>query len=356
MKKVCAILLIALLTLSAFGCGQEAKDPAVESPAVETPAAEATVAPEATEPAQATEPEWELNKKIYSIGGGTSGSVFVTYTTALGDLLSKNVEGMNITVEPGSSSGNQIALNNKEIDFGIISSLQVYAGTQGTDWAEGNVYKDLYSFIPAYSYEALFITKADSGIASLSDLNGKVLAVGAAGSGSDTTGRQLVEYFGIQPKELVNGSWTDLGGQLQDGLIDAIFYLAGHPASFVTELEINTKLNIFSLTEEEMNSFVGEYPYYAVGTIAAGTYNAVAADLNVLQGWNFIGISADIDDALAYHLAKVVWENISVIHNASASFAQTSLENVQRMNLQVHPGVARYYEEQGVTLPVTVFN
>lgn len=295
-------------------------------------------------------------KPIYSIGSGTSGSVFVTYCMAVANLFNNHIEGMNVSVEPGSSSGNQIALDNKQIDFGIVSTLQVYAGTKGTDWAEGKVYDNLYGWFPAYSYEGIFASLSNSGIKNIHDLEGKVVAVGAAGSGSDTTGRQLFEHFGVKPQKLVNGSWTDLGSQLQDGLIDCIFYLAGHPAGFVNELLVNIDLNIFSLTEDEMSSFVEKYPYYNVGLLPAKMYKGLSSDLNVLQGWNFIAINSALEDDFVYYLTKVFWDNISDIYSVSASFAQTAPENVEKMNLRVHPGAARYYEENNIALPATVFN
>ena len=295
-------------------------------------------------------------KPIYSIGSGTSGSVFVTYCMAVANLFDKHVDGMNVAVEPGSSSGNQIALDKDEIDFGIVSTLQVYAGTMGTDWADGKEYKNLYAWFPAYSYEGIFISLKRSGIKNLDDLDGKVVAVGAAGSGSDTTGRQIIDFFNIKPQKLVNGSWTDLGSQLQDGLIDAIFYLAGHPASFVSELLVSVDLNVFSLTKDEMGRFLQEFPYYNVGTLSKNMYSCMAGDLEVLQGWNYIAISSSLDDDFVYYLTKIFWENVSDIHTVSASFSQTAFENIEKMNLKVHPGAVRYYNEHNISLPSIVFN
>ena len=308
MKKTIAIVLTLVLLVAAFGCSKPAATTNTTPPASSTETKTETP----TEEPKAEAPSYTF-KNIYSIGSGTSGSAFVPYCTALGDIFTKYVDGMNVTVEPGSSSGNQISLHNKDVDFGIISSLQVYEGAQGiASWANGVKYNDLYSFIPAYSYEACFFTLKNSGYNDIRDFEGKILAVGAAGSGSDNTGRQLVDYFGVNVKELVNGSWTDLSGQLQDGLIDGIFYLAGHPVSFATELEITTDLNIFSLNDEDMKKFVGDNPYYVVGTIPAGTYKALTEDLTVLQGWNFIGVSTELPDDLVYDLTKTVWEHVDV--------------------------------------------
>lgn len=348
MKKTIAIVLTLIMLIAAFGCSKPA------STATETKTETKTEV--TTEAKTESAPSYTF-KKIYSIGSGTSGSAFVPYCTALGDIFTKYVDGMNVSVEPGSSSGNQISLHNKEVDFGIISSLQVYEGAQGiASWANGVKYNDLYSFIPAYSYEACFFTLKSAGYTDIRDFEGKILAVGAAGSGSDNTGRQLVDYFGINVKELVNGSWTDLAGQLQDGLIDGIFYLAGHPVSFATELEITTELNVFSLNDEDMAKFVGDNPYYVIGTVPAGTYKALTEDLKVLQGWNFIGISTELPDDLVYDLTKTVWEHVDVIHAAGKSYSMTALENVCKMNMIVHPGAARYYSEIGVELPSVTWN
>ncbi|MDI6707062.1 MAG: TAXI family TRAP transporter solute-binding subunit, partial [Bacillota bacterium] len=169
--------------------------------------------------------EVEIPKRVLAVGSASSGSLYVTYTAAWADMLMKNIEGLNVTVEPGGSSQNMQTVHSGDTDFGITATLQTYPGYYGIGWANGAKYQNVCSLFPSYSYEGVFFTKASNrDINSIKDLDGKIISFGYAGGGSDFTGRELMEFFGIKPKEIVNASWTDVGGMLGDGLVDAIFY------------------------------------------------------------------------------------------------------------------------------------
>lgn len=320
-------------------------------------------APKPSEPAAAApanngeqkqeEKKVEIPKGVLSVGSASSGSLYVTYTAAWADMLMKNIQGLNITVEPGGSSQNMQTVNSGDTDFGITATLQTYPGYYGIGWAKGTKYQNVNSLFPAYSYEGVWFTTAEhTDINSIKDLNGKIVSFGYAGGGSDFTGREILETFGIKPKEIVNASWSDVGGMLADGLVDAVFYLAGHPASFVQELELQHELKFFGLSDDEFKQFQDLRPYYNVGTLKSGTYKAMTADYKALQGWNFIVVSPELSEDFVYLLTKTTWENVSAIHSAHSSFSQTDLSNVKYMNLPLHPGAKKYYEEKGVELPV----
>lgn len=294
----------------------------------------------------------EIPRGVMAIGSASSGSLYVTYTAAWADMIMKNIEGLNITVEPGGSSQNMQNIHTGDVEFGITATLQAYPGYYGQGWANGTKYQNVNSFFPAYSYEGTFFTlESKSNINSIQDLNGKIIALGYAGGGSDFTGRELLEFFNVKPKEIVNASWDDVGGMLKDGLVDAIYYLAGHPAGFVQELEIQHDLKFFTLTDDEFKKFQEEKPFYNVGTVKSGTYKAMTEDYKALQGWNYILVSPDLPEDFVYLLTKTTWENVSAIHNAHKSFVQTDLSNVKYMNVPLHPGAKKYYEENNVELP-----
>lgn len=345
-KKV--LFLVAILVFAMFsstGC-----QPAAPAPA---PAPEPAPAPaEEPEPAEVAE-EVEIPKNVFAIGSASAGSLYVTYTAAWADMIMNKMPGMNVVVEPGGSSQNMQTIHTGDTDFGITASLQTYPGYHGIGWADGTPYTNVNSFIPAYSYEGTWFTTAKHGdINSIQDLSGKTVGFGYAGGGSDFTGRELLEFFGIQPKEIVNASWTDIGGMMSDGLVDAVFYLAGHPASFIQELEIQQDLKFFALADDEFTKFQTEKPFYNVGVLKPGTYKAMTSEYKALQGWNFLVISPELPEDFVYALTKATWENVADIRAAHVSFSQTDLANVKFMNLPLHPGAEKYYKEMGVELPV----
>lgn len=341
-KKSKFFVLGILIFTMAFGtgCAQKSPDPVpTEAPKVEAPKVE--------------EVKVEIPKKVFAIGSASSGSLYVTYTAAWADMIMNKMDGMNVVVEPGGSSQNMQTINSGATDFGITASLQSYPGYYGIGWADGTQYQNINSFIPAYSYEGVWFTTAEnSDINSIQDLDGKIISFGYAGGGSDFTGREIVEFFGIKPKEIVNASWTDVGGMISDGLVDAVFYLAGHPAAFIQELEVQHDLKFFGLSDEQFSQFKLEKPFYNIGTLKAGTYKGMTNEYKALQGWNFLAISPDLPEDFVYMLTKITWENIADIQAAHVSFTQTDLANVKFMNLPLHPGAEKYYKEMGVELPI----
>ncbi|MGE5633414.1 MAG: TAXI family TRAP transporter solute-binding subunit [Caulobacteraceae bacterium] len=313
----------------------------------------AETAPAAAAPAATSEAKVEIPKKVFAVGSASAGSLFVTYTAAWSNMLMQKIPGLNMTVEPGGSSQNMQTIDSGDTDFGITSTFQTYPGYYGLTWAKGTKYQKVNSLFPSYSYEGVWFTTAEhKDINSIKDLDGKIISFGYAGGGSDFTGRELVDYFGIKPKEIVNANWDDVGGMLADGLVDAVFYLAGHPASFIQELELQHPLKFFGFSDEELKKFQDDNPYYNVGILKSGTYKAMTTDYKALQGWNFIACSPDLPEDFVYELVKTTWENVDAIHNAHASFIETDLKNVKYMNLPLHPGAKKYYEEKGVELPV----
>ena len=293
----------------------------------------------------------KIPKKIFSIGSGPSGSLYINYTTAWADLMMQKMKDLNITVEPGGSTQSPMAITAGDMDFGIASSLQVYPGYYGIGWAKGVAYNKVVNLFPAYSVEGVFFTKAGSPIKTIADLNGKLISLGYAGGGSDTVGRELLDFFGIKPKKYVPGSWSDVGGMLKDGLIDAVFYLAGNPASFIQELEVNTKLEFIPIGEDNLKKFVAANPAYAIGVLPAKTYTYQTKPYASVQGWNFIMCSPSLPADFVYELVKLTWENIGVIHAAHSSFIQTDLKNVKYSCIPLHPGAEKYYKEIGVPIP-----
>src|SRR5665647_368044 len=127
MKRKNSILIIMLLIISMLtvACSQPTPAPATTTAT--------TQQVETTAPAQ-TEKAVEIPKKVMAVGSASSGSLYVTFTAAWADMLMKNIDGLNITVEPGGSSQNIQTINSGDTDFGITATLQSYPAYYGLGW------------------------------------------------------------------------------------------------------------------------------------------------------------------------------------------------------------------------------
>jgi TRAP-type uncharacterized transport system substrate-binding protein len=83
----------------------------------------------------------------------------------------------------------------------------------------------------------------------------------------------MMEELGVN-FERRNGGWSDLGGQLQDGLLDVIAFAAGVPVPAVSQLEVQTDVNIIEFTEEEQATILDAFPVSEFA-ITADTYETL---------------------------------------------------------------------------------
>lgn len=289
-------------------------------------------------------------KPVMSASSQVGGSLYVTYVAAWIPIVQDAFEGLSISQEPGGSSQNIMLVSGGQTDFGITASSQAYIGYHGLGWAKGTKYQDFVALHPSFPTYMTVVTLADSGIENLADLAGKELAVGVPGGGSDTIARELMTYLGVEPDRYVNASWEDTGGLLRDGLADAILYIAGHPAGFLQELEINQDLRFLPMSEEQIDGFLEDYPYYAPVSLKADTYKGMKEDLNTIGQMNFMMGSPDLPDDFVTTLLDAVYANTDKLAQTHPNFSETRLENVRGMPTPLHPAAKRYYEEKGVEI------
>jgi len=93
------------------------------------------------------------------------------------------------------------------------------------------------AMFPMYQTPFSVTALSSSGITSVADIpDGARIGFGPAGSTSDTYFPRMMEELGVN-FDRRNGGWSDLGSQLQDGLLDVIAFAAGVPVPAVSQLE-----------------------------------------------------------------------------------------------------------------------
>jgi TRAP transporter TAXI family solute receptor len=83
------------------------------------------------------------------------------------------------------------------------------------------------------------VVRADSGIASLADLNGKTVNFSDVGSGSQLSSRDIFRRLGIAPRE-VNMGQGDALEKMKSGEVSATILIAGKPAGAMAKLRADS--------------------------------------------------------------------------------------------------------------------
>ncbi|GEN25112.1 C4-dicarboxylate ABC transporter substrate-binding protein [Halomonas cupida] len=287
------------------------------------------------------------------IGSTSSSSSHYGYFVAVNQLINEHVESVDASVaETGATVDNLRRLSRDQIDMGLVTTntgYQAYAG-EG-DYASRPVDTRLlwvYTVAPQN-----VVLRQDAGVSRLAELDGVRLNPGITGSSTETTTEAVLETLGITP-EYVRGSTTDVVDSIKDGRI------AGYVKSGVgkrldgstMDIATFTDVAVLSLDQQQAETLRSEMPDLAVVDIPEGAAEGIPA----YTTWAFgvaMHASPSLDEETAYRIVKAVMEHPEPQVNA---FAALEGEDMAEMTLSVgsvplHPGAARYFEEQGYEIP-----
>ncbi|MAZ16756.1 MAG: hypothetical protein CL535_10570 [Ahrensia sp.] len=203
------------------------------------------------------------------------------------------------------------------------------------------------------------IVKADSGIEDWEDAFGTRIFTGPpAGSANGQSQAIILAASGMkagEDYEAVNLGWGAGLQAFQDGQFEVFMRPAPIGVSVVEQLG---PIRLLSLSEEAQESqawkdYTAQESRFA-GTIPAGTYaNAVNEDdVTVAEYSMQAAVHADMDDETAYQLTKQFWDNLDAAKADIKVLAGIDAEQpFIGMNIPLHPGAVRYYQEIGVDIP-----
>lgn len=289
--------------------------------------------------------DWPTN---FTVGTASQGGTYFAYGSGWANYVAESLGvsgGAEIT---GGPMQNMALVHTGDVGFGLTTMGPARESMDGNSpLAPGMKMDNVCAMFPMYQTPFSVTTLSSSGIKSISDIpDGASIGFGPAGSTSDTYFPRMMETLGVK-FERRNGSWTDLGGQLQDGLIDVVAFAAGIPIPAVSQLEVQADVNIIEFTEDEMNKIVEAFPVSEF-TIPKSTYTSLTGDARAVSMWNFAIANCDMPESFVYEMTKLTMENndrMMSIHKA----ARTSVPENYTKNTFIpwHPGAARWFNENG---------
>jgi TRAP transporter TAXI family solute receptor len=269
------------------------------------------------------------SRRFLSIGTAGTGGIYYPVGGALASRLSIAHDGHQYTAEvTGGSVENVNRVANSEMDLGFTIATTVFqAYNGGIDYPDPIT--ELRLVAPLYPNVAHILVAGRSPIASPADLRGKRVSVGSPGSGTEQSTRQLLEIYGITYEDIEARylSFRESSDALRDGAIDAAIFSVGYPASSVLEAITSANVRLLPVDSTHREALVDRYPYYAAGTIPAGAYPGVEADIPTVAVLNWIVATEHLD-------AEVVRRLLEMLLTQRAE-----LEQVHRIAAQIDLGV-----------------
>ena len=289
----------------------------------------------------------------FTVGTASQGGTFFAYGSGWANLVAEELGISGGAEVTGGPMQNMALVHTGEAQFGMTTMGPAAESLAGTNpIAPGLQMTGACAMFPMYQTPFSITTLASSGITSISEIPaGARIGFGPAGSTSDTYFPAMLSELGIE-YDRRNGGWDDLGGQLQDGLLDVIAFAAGVPVPAVSQLEVQTDINIIEFTEEEQAQILEAFPVSAFA-IGAGTYSTLEADARSVAMWNFAVANCDLPESFVYAVTDVVMSDNERMVGIHAAARETLPENWDKNGvLMWHPGAARWFTENaGATIP-----
>lgn len=296
--------------------------------------------------------DWPTN---FTIGTASQGGTFFAYGTGWANFIAENLGisgGSEIT---GGPMQNMALVHTGEVAFGLTTMGPARESMEGNSpLAPGLMMDNVCAMFPMYETPFSVTALSSSGITSIADIPaGSRIGFGPAGSTSDTYFPAMLETLGVD-FERRNGGWGDLGGQLQDGLLDVVAFAAGIPIPAVSQLEVQTDVNIIEFTEEEMNAITAAFPVSEF-TIPASTYTTLTAPARAVSMWNFAIADCSLPASFVYEATKLTMENNAQMVSIHNSARTTIPENYDKNTfIPWHPGAAQWFNENGYTIDASL--
>jgi hypothetical protein len=288
----------------------------------------------------------------FTVGTASQGGTYFAYGSGWANLVADELGISGGGEVTGGPMQNMALVHTGDAAFGMTTMGPARESLDGTNpIAPGLKMTNSCAMFPMYQTPFSITTLKSSGITSVADIpDGAKIGFGPAGSTSDTYFPKMLETLGVK-FDRRNGGWSDLGGQLQDGLLDVIAFAAGVPVPAVSQLEVQTEVNIIEFTEDEQAKIMEAYPVSAF-EIKADTYTTLTAPARSVSMWNFAIANCDLPESFVYEATKVVMSDNARMVNIHKAAKSTVVGNWDKNTfLPWHPGAAKWFNENGASIP-----
>ena len=290
---------------------------------------------------------------------GTGGVTGVYYPTggAICRLMNRDRadHGIRCSVEStGGSVYNVNAVEQGELEFGVAQSDVQYQKYNGTEQFEDQgAYDGLRAVFSIHPEPFTVVARADAGIETFADLEGKRVNIGNPGSGQRVLMERLMDEMGWTTDDFQLASELQAAEQSQalcDNNIDAMVYSVGHPSGSIQEATTACDSILVPVDNEASQALIENNDYYRQATIPGGMYRGSDEDTTTFGVGATLVTSDAVSEDVVYELVSAVFENFDQFKGLHPAFANLEKEQMVNDGLSapLHPGAERYYQEAGL--------
>ena len=287
--------------------------------------------------------------RLRFVTGGEAGTYYA-FGSVIAQHASNHANVQVVGLAGKGSQGNIMDLQDKVAELAFCQSDVMTYAFNGTNLFQKTGAVNCFSVLGKLYLEQVQIVTVNPEIKTVSDLKGKVVSIGASGSGVYFNALDILGIYGLTEKDITPTyqSFGDSADAIRDGKIDAAFIVAGAPTNAITDLSTTRKVHLVSLDKEHIDQLVAKSPFYSADKIAKELYKLEADTLTVSVSAVII-VRNDVPAEVVHRLCADIYDNAPTLVGSHAKYAEVSLEaGASIKSVPYHPGAVEYFVSKGV--------
>lgn len=294
----------------------------------------------------------DRSKHFITVATGPTSGLYFPIGGAFSSVFQNRLGYKSSAQATGASAENITLIREGRAEMAIAMSDVVAQAYKGFGAYEGKQpATELRALLGLYPNYVQLVTTRRTGITKFTDLKGKRVGIGAPNSGVEVNARMMYEAHGMTyaDSRVDYLNYGEAIAQLKNNLVDAVFVTSGIPNATIMELGTTHEIVLIPIEGEGLANLKAKYPFFVEAIIPADVYDT-KNDVLTATVRNIMIVNANLDEEVAYDLAKGIFENIEDIQASHATAKRhISLENSHiGVDIPFHPGAKRYYDEVGM--------
>ena len=285
---------------------------------------------------------------------GPQAGFWVPLGGQLKDAWEKAIPGLQIQSLPGAGIANVRGIEEGKAEVGFANTITTADAVAGTGEPPLDKKHDkVCNIATLYPQYFQVVVGADSGINTVKDVKGKGFATQVKGNTGELIARHVLRVNGMTYNDVKAGftnSYTDSVEQMKDNRMHMFVLGTGIPASSIMDLASARDIKVLDLSShyEDMKKI---NPAYKLVTIPKGTYPKQDKDVQVIGYYTHVIAACSLPEDTVHKMTDTILkakENMTSIYKDLAKLTPQVM--AQDIGVRFHPGAAKWYKEQGITV------
>jgi hypothetical protein len=297
-----------------------------------------------------------IHRPDVAIGTGSPSGVYYPLGSSICRLFNLETprDGRRCVAAPSAGPlANIDSLRDGRIDIGVIPSDVLADAVAGQGpFASRPPDRSLRVLLTGHADAFTIVARRELGIRSAAELRGMRINLGSPGSGERVGMERILAALGVARTDFAAVRELSLAEQhraLCASELDAIVYSVGHPNGLIQDAVRMCRGVLVDVSGPAIDAMLARHPEYERSVIPGGTYRDNPADVQTLGVRAVIVTTTALPDALAYEIAKAVFDNLEDFRRLHPLFGTLSVAEMIDASgrVPIHDGAARYYRERG---------